>query len=103
QVTNSQQVRSQLPKRAAAGGFLKPRVPRRNTWWATLAMVFWLALPVGGRAQEFRWDAAGDRVSADLLDAPLKLVLQQIRVATGWEVAVEPGVQHSISTTFSGL
>ncbi|HSH14503.1 MAG TPA: S8 family serine peptidase [Verrucomicrobiae bacterium] len=66
-------------------------------------MVFWLALPVGGHAQEFRWDAAGDRVSADLLDAPLKLVLQQIRVATGWEVAVEPGVQHTISTTFSGL
>lgn len=68
-----------------------------------MTLVFCLALPTGSRAHEFRWDAAGDRVSADLLDAPLKLVLQQIRVATGWEVAVEPGVQHTISTIFSGL
>lgn len=68
-----------------------------------MAVAVCLSLPGSMQAHEFRWDAAGDRVSADLLDAPLKLVLQQIRVATGWEVAVEPGVQHSISTTFSGL
>jgi len=54
-------------------------------------------------AHELQWDAAADRVSADLLDAPLQLVLEQVRVATGWEIAIEPGVEHSVSTTFTGL
>jgi hypothetical protein len=101
--TAPQQFRSQPPKREVAGGFLKSPVQRRDGWRAALALAFCLALPGALRAHEFRWDTAGDRVSADLLDAPLKLVLQQIRVATGWEVAVEPGVQHTISTTFSEL
>lgn len=49
------------------------------------------------------WDAEHDRVSADLTDAPLRTVLEQIRVSTGWEVAVEPGIDHSVSTTFKKL
>jgi len=102
-VTSHQQVRSKLPREAVAGSFLKAPSARQDGWWAIMTMVLCLALPTGGHTHEFRWDAAGDRVSADLLDAPLTLVLQQIRVATGWEVAVEPGVQHAISTTFSGL
>ncbi len=54
-------------------------------------------------AEELQWDAAADRVSADLSGTPLQSVLEQIRVATGWEVAVEPGVAQVVATTFSGL
>ncbi len=63
-----------------------------------------LMLAVGpAGAHELHWDAAADRVSADLIDAPLQLVLEQVRVATGWEIAIEPGVEHPVSTTFNGL
>lgn len=75
-----------------------------NKSWSPGALgglIVLLAAPVV--AFELRWDASADRVSAELVDAPLQSVLEQIRVATGWEVALEPGVQHPISTVFSGL
>ena len=51
----------------------------------------------------FQWDLAADRVSADLADVPLRRVLEQIRVVTGWEVLLEPGVEFKISTSFENL
>lgn len=86
---------------------LEPKfVPTR--WWR-IATVFLCAfcLVVVGREAVIRpaisWDLKRDRVSADLTDVPLRTVLEQIRVATGWEVAIEPGIERRISTTFQNL
>lgn len=50
-----------------------------------------------------RWDDRSGVVSADLLDAPVRGVLEQIHLATGWDIQIEPGVAFPVSTTFNEL
>lgn len=90
-----------LPPAGSGGSIKRPLRRVRAVLVGLLSLLLVAVGPVA--ALELRWDAAEDRVSADLDGAPLQLVLEQVRVATGWDVAVEPGVEHSVSTTFSDL
>jgi len=78
------------------------RLPKVARKWFPLVL---LAIAVGEGLAEDRldWDVVSDRVTADLAAAPLPVVLERIRLATGWEVAVEPGVNEPVSTVFKEL
>ncbi|HAV64992.1 MAG TPA: hypothetical protein DCY13_21800 [Verrucomicrobiales bacterium] len=58
---------------------------------------------VAAAGHRFEWNERADRVSADLLDVPVKAVLEQIHIATGWEIRIEPGVNFEVSTSFQEL
>ncbi len=49
------------------------------------------------------WNAAANRVSADLRSLGLSNVLEQVATATGWQVYLEPGTTHDVSAKFKDL
>ncbi|GIX50147.1 MAG: hypothetical protein KatS3mg132_341 [Limisphaera sp.] len=88
----------------------------RNRWrlGATLLwvvpLVLWHAQVVWGAgaadpggSRRLAWDTARNRVSADLRDASLDAVLEEIATQTRWRVWVEPGMTGRVSTRFDGL
>jgi len=54
----------------------------------------------GRSADAFNWQTNTASVSADLRDAKLSWLLEEITSATGWQVFVEPGVSHVVSAKF---
>jgi hypothetical protein len=62
-----------------------------------------LAAPIHAGQFQLRWDHSNSTVSADISEAPVRQVLEQIQIATGWDVFVEPGFNSPISTTFTDL
>src|ERR1041385_777334 len=67
-----------------------------------LAVVISLALP-SWAADTFNWDTNRNRVSADIQFRKLDRLLEQIAEKTGWEIFVEPGTTHDVSTKFKNL
>ena len=55
------------------------------------------------RPDRFVWKAAERRVDADIHAWPLPRLLDAIGAATGWQVFVEPGVEHDVTARFDGL
>ena len=66
-----------------------------------LAVVL-LARPAGA-ANSLVWNAAADRVDADLRGQPLWPFLEDLAHKTGWHVFVEPGTDKMVSTKFKNL
>jgi len=69
-------------------------------------LLVWLLLSgsvAGGGAETLNWDARNGRVSADLKSEQLLPLLEQIALASGWQVFVEPGLQRSVSAKFERL
>ena len=62
-----------------------------------------IASPVQSGQFKLQWDRSNSTVSADITEAPLLKVLEQIQMATGWEVFVEPGIDLPVSTAFQDL
>ncbi len=64
-----------------------------------------VALAFSLQAGQFQlhWNHTTSTVTADISEAPMRQVLQQIQIATGWEVYVEPGVSIAVSTAFKEL
>lgn len=56
-----------------------------------------------GGGPRLDWDAASNRVTADIRDASLEAVLQLVASRTGWSVWVEPGLAGRVSTRFQDL
>jgi hypothetical protein len=67
-----------------------------------VALVVCVALPAFGRA-DLTWNTNSSRVSADVRDARLLPILEQIAGATGWKVFVEPDASHIVSARFNDL
>ena len=57
------------------------------------------AVPVAA-ADTLDWNRRANRVDAEITAWPLPRVLRTITTATGWQVYVEPGTEHTVSTTF---
>lgn len=78
----------------------------RRRWSRVLAILAAMAmfqlLPASG-ADKLDWKAAENRVSADIDSLELETLLRRVSAAAGWEVYVEPGIQHTVSTKFSDL
>jgi hypothetical protein len=67
-----------------------------------------LALSLGASARvaaadSLVWRADESRVSAEIESWRLPRVLQAITAATGWQVYVEPGTEHTVSARFTSL
>jgi hypothetical protein len=70
-----------------------------------------LALPLlvllggvaGYGADKLNWETRQNRVSADIKSADLRQLLAQLASATGWQVYVEPELQHKVSAKFRDL
>lgn len=73
-----------------------------------LAALVLFALPAPSEAAEapregyLRWHARERRVDADLRAWPLPRVLERVAAASGWEVYMEPGLNHPVSGRFEG-
>lgn len=52
---------------------------------------------------KLNWNGATQRVSADIEDAPVDRVLQEVRRQTKWDVRAEPGLNLKISSSFTDL
>jgi thermitase len=57
----------------------------------------------GHGAETLKWDAARNRVSADIKAGKLGPLLEQIATGSGWRVFVEPGIEQPVSAKFEGL
>jgi hypothetical protein len=74
--------------------------------WVKRAIVGFLAvwaLAAGPRlpaVDVIVWDTQKNRVDAEIQSWDLPRLLEEIATATGWQVWVEPGTQHKISTKF---
>src|SRR5262245_44397488 len=73
---------------------------RKNFNFITLLLL--LALPVFG-GETVNWRTKQNRVSADIHSLKLSELLEQIVVATGWQVYLEPGTTHNVSAKFKDL
>jgi hypothetical protein len=73
----------------------------------TLVAIFCLCLALvsGADAQTnfLAWNAAADRVDADIHGEPLWPLLEDIAHQTGWHIFVEPGTTRDASTKFKDL
>jgi hypothetical protein len=68
---------------------------------AALAMI--IAKLAGNSTQaadSLHWDTPSNRVSAEVSQWSLTELLEQIAEATGWQILVEPGTQHTANTRF---
>jgi len=72
--------------------------------------LFWLCLGLflacanfASAADTFTWRADKNRVDADIRSWELSKLLERIAAATGWQVYVEPGASHTVSTKFKDL
>jgi len=70
---------------------------------AALVLLGLAAAPPADAAEGLVWRAAERRVDADVRAWPLARVLDAIAAATGWQVFVEPGVEHTVTARFEGL
>ena len=73
---------------------------------ATLLLLGLLWIPLAVAASETNklvWDAARDRVDADVRGLELTPLLERVAAETGWQVFVEPGTTLIASTKFKNL
>ena len=68
-----------------------------------LAGVFSLASISFADEIKLEWDHGASTVTADITEAPLRQVLEQVRIKTGWEIFIEPGMDMEVSTAFRDL
>jgi len=68
-----------------------------------LALFLLFGSRAGHAAETLNWDAAHNRVSADIKSGKLYPLLEQIAAASGWRVFVEPNLQYSVSAKFQAL
>lgn len=78
---------------------------RRAGWALLFAVVGLTCLGVQAATvpNQFAWNAAQSRVTADIEGGSLYGTLKQIATATGWRVYLEPGVTRQVSAKFSEL
>ncbi len=88
-----------LPARRAG----RRRAVSRLFGAALAVLLLGFAAPAGHGADTLKWDAARHRVSADIRSGKLYAVLEQIATASGWQVFVEPGLDHTVSAKFQSL
>jgi hypothetical protein len=69
---------------------------------AALVLSLAVATPVMA-ADSLVWNTRERRVDAEISSWPLARVLESITSATGWEVYVEPGTQHTVTVQFQDL
>ncbi|HEY5913575.1 MAG TPA: S8 family serine peptidase [Verrucomicrobiae bacterium] len=64
-----------------------------------------LAMPAGWAAANYtlNWNTNQNRVTADIQSADLLPVLRRVAGATRWQILVEPGSSHTVSTKFKDL
>jgi len=75
-------------------------------WWWKPVLAIWLtalAVPSLDAAEGLTWYAKSERVDADIRDWELPKLLEKVAVATGWQIYLEPGTKHTVSTKFSNL
>ena len=82
-------------------------MPKSILGWfglCALCAVVWLGLPATGwAADSLNWRTNAALVSADIKAGKLPWLLERVTSATGWQVYVEPGVSHIVSTKFENL
>lgn len=66
-----------------------------------LALLWCVPQVIG--ADTFNWNAHRNRVSADIKSGKLRDLLEEIAVATGWRIFVEPDTSHTVSAKFKDL
>lgn len=75
--------------------------------YSSFVILFCLLLSFGFNADaetnSLIWNAASDRVDANMRDETLIPLLQQIARKSGWQVYVEPGTTRTISAKFKNL
>jgi len=71
----------------------------------TIFSAIWLliALSVRASTSSVEWDAATDRVTADVRGEQLWPLLEDIAHKTGWHIFVEPDTARTVDVKFSGL
>jgi subtilase family protein/fervidolysin-like protein len=70
----------------------------------SLVVALWLgSVAPTVAADSLAWRAAESRVDAQVEGWPLARVLETITAATGWQVYVEPGTEHTVTTQFTNL
>jgi ribosomal protein L18 len=75
------------------------KVGRRLVGW--LGTVVWLCLPgLLSGADTLAWRSSRNSVDADIKSWELPKLLEEIATVTGWQVWVEPGAHHTVSTKF---
>lgn len=77
------------------------------SWRAVIALLVGLFLPASGlwaaSTNQLAWNAASDRVTADVRDWDLLRLLGEIASQTGWHVFVEPDAKFKASVKFKEL
>src|SRR5437762_406040 len=69
----------------------------------TAALAMFLAFVASGFAADtLKWDAARDRVDANIESWTVPQLLQHVATATGWEIYVDPEITNRIPTKFTG-
>ena len=60
-------------------------------------------VPAIRAADGLAWRTKQERVDADIKEWELPKLLEQVAAATGWNIYLEPGTRHKVSTKFSNL
>jgi len=74
-------------------------------WWMTAALLACClfaprVLSAEGRVVE--WDRGSSQMRVEARDWPLQSFLKRLAAQTGWQIYVEPGLDHPISVKFDG-
>jgi hypothetical protein len=75
---------------------------RRSGVWAFACWLGTSTAPLAA-ADSFVWKTQENRVDAEIDAWPLPRLLERITAATGWQVYVEPGTDHSVTAHFRQL
>lgn len=70
---------------------------------ALLFSVFSSSSQAASASNTLTWNAGRDRLTADFVSGNLVDVLKRVASATGWQVYLEPGTEHSVSAKFKDL
>ena len=75
-----------------------------NLKWALVLVLVTAIVPVrAATTNAITWDAAKDRVTADVRGLELWTLLEQVAKETGWNIFVEPGSKHEASAKFQNV
>ena len=74
----------------------------RQSRWSVLALVLFIT-PLVAQADSFKWDAKNEKLSVEVENWPLNLLLETINTTIGWEVFLEPGTNFTATAKFQNL
>ncbi len=91
-----------LPFEGSAGSWRQIRPQQMLTCMACLALLCLFAFSIEA-ADVLNWNTNRNLVSADITAGKLPTLLEEIAATTGWQVFVEPELDHTVSAKFKNL